>query len=43
VKDVFDDDLDNHLEEKEFECNECGTPIETWGYCSRDCYKASLL
>ena len=35
------------LEEPEYyegECQECGTPIDKeGGYCSRDCFKASML
>jgi len=42
---VFDNDLDNYLNEldKEFECYECGKSISEKGYCSRDCFKASML
>jgi len=41
---VFDNDLDNYLEEKEFECYECGVLMDKdIMYCSKDCYKASML
>jgi len=39
----LDYDLDDHLDEKDYECTECGTPIESQGVCSRDCFKASML
>ena len=39
----IDYDLHEHLEEKDYECTECGTPIESQGVCSRDCFKASML
>lgn len=37
-KDVFDDDLDNHFKEEEFECLLCGKAIDHEGYCSSKCY-----
>ena len=27
----------------EFECSECGTPIDHEGYCSGICFEASML
>ena len=39
----LDYDLHEHLDEKDYECTECGTPIESQGVCSRDCFKASML
>ena len=27
----------------EYECNECGKPIEKEGYCSNGCWEASML
>ncbi len=42
----FDNELYEHLskDDKEFDCLECGTPIEReYGYCSWDCHKASML
>jgi len=27
----------------EFECSECGTPIDHEGYCSGVCFEASML
>ena len=37
----------NHLlyytEESEYECKECGTPIDHEGYCSSICWKTSML
>tara|TARA_R110000803_G_scaffold125496_1_gene193152 strand:+ start:236 stop:352 length:117 start_codon:yes stop_codon:yes gene_type:complete len=33
----------NPPEEKEFECYECGTPLERdAGYCSGTCFEASM-
>jgi hypothetical protein len=30
--------------EGEFECPECGTPVENeYQHCSRDCFKASMI
>lgn len=41
---VFDNDLDNYLDPKEYECRECGAPMDNDNYyCSRDCFKASML
>jgi hypothetical protein len=42
----LDYDLDRYyesVEEKDYECTECGTPVENEGVCSRDCFKASML
>lgn len=38
-------DLHNYLEslDKDHECTECGTPIESEGVCSRECFNASML
>ena len=43
---VFDNELHDYLSglEETSECKECGTSIdEGSNYCSRDCYKASML
>jgi hypothetical protein len=41
---AFDNELDNYLDEKEFECSECGVLMsKDITYCSRDCFKASML
>jgi len=41
---VFDNELHDYLEEKEYECQECGTQIDKeHSYCSRDCFKSSML
>ena len=42
----FDYDLDRYYEsvEEKAECRECGTTIDLdEKYCSRDCFKASML
>ena len=41
----LDYDLYNYLEslDKDYECTECGRPIETEGVCSRDCFNSSML
>jgi formamidopyrimidine-DNA glycosylase len=39
----LDYDLDEYYNEKDYECTECGTPIESKGVCSRDCFKSSML
>ena len=34
----------NPNEQKEFECSECGKPLETdAGYCSGTCFEASMM
>ena len=44
IMEAFDNELDNYLEEKEFECYECGALMDKdIMYCSKDCYKASML
>ena len=43
---AFDNELHNHLRDSEYEgeCQECQTPIgEEFGYCSTECYKASMI
>tara|TARA_B110000908_G_scaffold1875_1_gene2414 strand:+ start:119 stop:253 length:135 start_codon:yes stop_codon:yes gene_type:complete len=30
-------------DDKEFECTECGTPIESEGVCSGRCHEASMI
>ena len=40
----LDYDLDEYLYDREYECQECGTQIDKENsYCSRDCFKASML
>jgi hypothetical protein len=39
----LDYDLEEYLDDREHECTECGTSIETEGVCSRDCFNASML
>lgn len=39
----LDYDTEEYFDEKDFECSECGTPMESKGVCSRDCFKASML
>lgn len=41
----LDYDLDRYLDEqdKEYECTECGKPIEHAGVCSDKCYNASMI
>ena len=39
----LDYDLEEYLEDKDYECTECGTSIESEGVCSRDCFNASML
>jgi len=40
---AWDDYLNRH-EQKEYECSECGEPLETdAGYCSGTCFKSSML
>ena len=37
-------DIGNPAYEPEYECSECGTPLETDdGYCSGTCFEASML
>lgn len=41
---AFDNELNDYLEEKEYECYECGALMDTDDmYCSSACYKASML
>ena len=41
---AFDNELHDYLEQKEFECYECGALMDKdIMYCSKDCYKASML
>lgn len=34
--------LETPEEEKEYECNFCGNPINEEGYCSKECYIADV-
>jgi hypothetical protein len=44
MAEIFDNDLNDYLTEKENECSECGTPIdEDKLYCSSDCFKTSMI
>tara|TARA_R110002167_G_scaffold117249_5_gene293065 strand:+ start:345 stop:470 length:126 start_codon:yes stop_codon:yes gene_type:complete len=39
---AWDDYLNPH-EQKEYECSQCGEPLETdKGYCSGSCFEASM-
>lgn len=41
---AFDNELHEHLKDSDGECEECQTPIDAeYGYCSRSCYKESLI
>tara|TARA_R110000772_G_scaffold88993_2_gene184706 strand:+ start:258 stop:395 length:138 start_codon:yes stop_codon:yes gene_type:complete len=43
---AFDNELHEHLKDSEYygECQECQSPIEDeYGYCSVECYKASMI
>jgi hypothetical protein len=40
----LDYDLEEYLDDREYECQECGTQIDKeHSYCSRDCFNASML
>jgi hypothetical protein len=42
--DIVDYGNPAYEDDKEFECTECGSPVETEGsVCSRDCFNASML
>ena len=36
-------DVGNPADEPEFECPECGKPMDKEDYCSKACWKASML
>tara|TARA_R110002096_G_scaffold43884_1_gene118168 strand:+ start:571 stop:708 length:138 start_codon:yes stop_codon:yes gene_type:complete len=43
---AFDNELHSHLRDEECqgECQECQSPIdEAFGYCSTECYRASMI
>jgi len=43
-KDIFDNELDNYLEDKLInECTECGKLIKNKGVCSEICRETSMI